>query len=31
MPFFLHVVPNIEESHAEILEILASYGARTRQ
>ena len=31
MPFFLDAAPSIEEARAEILETLASYGARTRQ
>jgi hypothetical protein len=31
MPFFLNAAPSIEEARAEILETLASYGARTRQ
>jgi hypothetical protein len=31
MPYFLDAAPSIEEARAEILETLASYGARTRQ
>jgi hypothetical protein len=31
MPFFIGVAPSVEEARAEILETLASYGARTRQ
>ena len=31
MPYFLNAAPSIEEARAEILETLASYGARTRQ
>jgi hypothetical protein len=31
MPYFLNAAPSIEEAWAEILETLASYGARTRQ
>jgi hypothetical protein len=31
MPYFRNAAPTIEEARAEILETLASYGARTRQ
>jgi hypothetical protein len=31
MPFFLEAAPSIEDARTEILETLASYGARTRQ